>query len=116
MATKPDIELVAVTKRYGETVAVEGQGGDEEAAASVALDFGALLDAEPADAADAGHGGAAPGSAGPVAFASLAPLVPPRPRTHWDVLLEENKWLAGVSASPPPCLIHFWRPRPPLLR
>lgn len=79
------------------------EGGDEEAAASVALDLGALLDAEPADAADAGHGGAASGSAGPVASASLAPLVPPRPPTHWDVLLEENKWLAGVSASPPPC-------------
>lgn len=72
-------------------------GVDETAAVTVALDFGALLDSAPAEH-DASGAPSAPGSSSGTVVA-LPLLTPPRPRTHWDVLLEENKWLAGVRAT-----------------
>ena len=71
-------------------------GVDESAAVTVALDFGALLDSSPAEHDANGATSALGSSSGTVVTLPL--LTPPRPRTHWDVLLEENKWLAGVRA------------------
>lgn len=67
-------------------------GRDEDAAVAVALEFGALLDAAPVSGESTEPSAPAAAAQG----ATLAPLVPARVRTHWDLLLEENKWLAGV--------------------